>query len=330
MGAEEVIESGGLTLCLEQSQFGPRIPFVYDEGPHNWLAWVLNEALQGGVPGFVAAVERRELTGNRAVTARPADADDDLAKAAIAWRELTGGELGDDVYAVSVTWTGKALFMPRAVLLDLVRRLEAMRAAAEKPPAPWLFLLNVINHEPHPDEQGWLVELEARAAEFDKLTRGASDLDPSVAARRRLLLFELEEYGLLTFHAGEHRATWLERWRLPTLLGYQQATLAIRRYWDTLARLNRIDSPPSVPTLLSVRSVLGAAVSVDWFRGAVPTPSGWDADDWLAFCERSLQDAGLGEHYSGELFIHQGGFRGVIAWRRDDGVHPSVVSARLR
>jgi hypothetical protein len=111
---------------------------------------------------------------------------------------------------------------------------------------------------------------------------------------------------------------------LPTLLGFQRATLAIGRYWRSDARAKRLGEAPATD------SVLGAAVSVDWFRDEVATPDGWDADDWLAFCERSLRDATLGDGGGGELYIHQGAFRGVIKWRRDDGTHAAVVSARVR
>lgn len=316
---------GGLEVPIEDTPFGPRATSGGDDALDR-LQWIVNAALEGELPGLAESIEHREPCDDGAIFACPVEPGEDLTEARAAWRARTGGELGDDVYCLALRWRGPDFYLPRAVLAGVIRELEARRAAAPKPPSPWLFTLQAIHHDPHPDEALALRELEARARDVDALAARPGDVEhrATVAAKRRLLLAELEPYGILSGPMGLHRVRWLERWALPTLLGYQHAALAIGFYWSSEARRGRIGPPPQVP------SVLGATVSVDWFRRPAPVPAKWDADDWLAFCERTLLDARLGDAYDGDIFVHQGGLRVSIAWRRDDGVHAAVVRAAGR
>ena len=117
---------------------------------------------------------------------------------------------------------------------------------------------------------------------------------------------------------------WLAEWQLPTLLGFQRAAIAIGEYWSSAPRRRRIGPPPNVG------SVMGASVSVDYFRTPSLAPSTWEPDDWLAFCERAVLEADLADAYEGELFIHAGETRAAVYFRRDDGRHPAVVRADPR
>jgi len=323
MGSEIVV--GGLHVPLEQTPFGPRVVSDGDDDLEV-LRWLVNSALYGDIRGLADSIERGESRSDGTAYARPAQRSDDIAAAKIDWEERTGHELGNDVYAVGVQWRGRNVYLPRPVLVGLIRQLEAMAVAAPKPPGPWLFALNAIHYDPDPSEEATVRALEAHAAQFDRLasTRGDLEHEATIAAKRRFLLAELEQYGMLTGPMGHHRARWLELWHFPTLLGYQRAAISIGEYWSSQARRIRIGPPPVVA------SVLGANVSVDWFRFPVPTPPEWTGDDWLAFCERSLIDTPEGPGQDGELFVHQNGRRFTIVWRRDDAVHPAVVRASAR
>ena len=316
---------GGLRVPLEQTPFGPRVAADHDEDL-DLLRWVVNSALDGELHGLAESIERGESRSDGTAWARPLDPRDDIATARERWRARTGGSLSDDAVAVGVQWRGREFVLPRRVLAELVRRLTAMSHDTPKPPGPWLFTPAAMYHEPAPDEEHAVRQLETRAEAFDTLASRAVDVGQLavVAAKRRLLLAELEQYGILTGPAGRHRARWLEAWGLPTLLSYQRAAIAIGVYWSSGPRRERIGPPPVAA------SVLGASVSVDWFRYPVPTPHDWDADDWLAFCERTLLDSRDDDAQEGEIFVHRNEGRFSIRWRRDDAVHRCVVHATAR
>lgn len=326
MDPGEAMKVLGFEIPIKDTPFGPRVAASDDDDTLDRVQWAVNAALDGDLPGLIESLERGEARDDDAIFLRPAGPEDDLAAAGATWRARTGTELGDDVYCIALRWRWPAFFLPRQVLIKAIRRLEALRAAAPKPPPPWLFQPKAIHRDPHPDEEAALRALEPRAAALDALAALRGDLEhaATVAAKRRFLLVEIEEYGILTGPMGLHRAAWLERWGLPTLLAYQRAVVDIGRYWASAPRRARVGPPPLVP------SVLGTGVSPDWFRLPGPTPPGWDPDDWLAFCERALLDADLGDAYEGEIFIHQSGGRFSIRWRRDDAVNPWVVAATAR
>lgn len=322
----EVVEIGGLVVPLSPTPFGPIVALGKGGDDIDLLRWVVNAALEGELPGLAESVERGETRSDGTATARPVANDDDVAEARAAWRERTGHDLGDDAYAVGVQWRGRSFILPRAVLAGLVRRLEALRTATPKPPPPWLFAMLAPSADPHPSEELLLRSLETRAAEVDAWlqSRREHQGDPQVAVKRRMLLAELEAYGILTGPMGHHRERWLVQWQLPTLLGYQRAAIAIGEYWSSGPRRLRIGPPPNVG------SVVGASVSVDYFRTPSEAPPSWDPNDWLAFCERALLDAPSTDGYDGELFIHTGETRCAVHFRRDDGQHPAVVRAIAR
>ncbi|MEO7094095.1 MAG: hypothetical protein ABI175_12650, partial [Polyangiales bacterium] len=119
------------------------------------------------------------------------------------------------------------------------------------------------------DEESLMRTIEADAVDADRL---ASLGGPTGATKRRFLLAELAGYGLLKVAHGDTRTTWLERWQLPFLLGFQRAALALGAYARSSARARRLGDDTQEPS-----------VSVDWFRLGVATAEGWDPDDWLAF-----------------------------------------------
>ncbi len=326
MGAE-VIEIAGLRFRLWPTPDG-LVPLVEKKSVIQPLTVLFDSVTHESLSDFIGAIESGREIEYQSVYVWPVAPDEDLQGAADIWRELTGNPLGDDLYGVQTRW-GHPLYVPRAVLLEVAGAFVALRAGtitpsdlaprdaeSSDPPSPWLFRREAIRDEPHPDEESLMRIVESAAVEDDRL---ASLGGATGAAKRRFLRAHLSSYGLLEVAHGDARTTCLERWQLPLLLGFQRAALVLGEYARSSARARRLGDDTQEPS-----------VSVDWFRLGVATPEGWDADDWLAFCERSFRDATIGDGYSGELYIHQGDFRCVVQWCRDDAVHPVVVSARLR
>src|SRR5690349_11734651 len=101
MGSK-MIMVGGLCVPLEDTPFGPRPIGDDSDSGLDWLQWVVNAALYGDLPGLTDAVEHGKACDDGTVFARPAVDDDDIISARKAWHNRTGGELGDDVYVLSV------------------------------------------------------------------------------------------------------------------------------------------------------------------------------------------------------------------------------------
>jgi hypothetical protein len=185
---------------------------------------------------------------------------------------------------------------------------------------PRLFVAGSTALQPVPGEDELLANLEARAAELDAMARArtpSSVADES--ARRRVLLLDLEGYGLLEPSNATRKLTWLGRWSLPLLADYRRAAELLRRYLDSPERARRVNAT-------GAPSLVGAPVSLDWFRLRHDDPGDEASFARLAELEAAARPATLvgGE---GDLFVPLDGRMYKVHWRMDDGSHAALVSA---
>jgi hypothetical protein len=171
--------------------------------------------------------------------------------------------------------------------------------------------------------------LEEEAAALERLT-GETETDESMA-KLRALLVQLDATGFFAPHLCDQSsgasADALRRFGCPLVASYVEAGCAVRAYLASRARFDRLGGGlPSLGEDGAVH-VVGAPVSVDWFRrrrarGAVDDLELLAAAEELlhAYRERLSGDA------VGELIRHDGSGVRTLRWRRDDGTTPAVVS----
>lgn len=162
--------------------------------------------------------------------------------------------------------------------------------------------------------------LELRAHELDAMTVAAVTVEARAAeaARRRVLLIELETAGLLDrAHRAASRQE-LARLSLPVLIGYHDAAGRLLDYLDGEVRQRVIE--PATPC-----AVRGAPVSLDWFRlRASQPPPDHDLDEWTALGEWLL--AGFAVDGQEGVFGSQLGAHWYrVVWRADDGYRPALL-----
>jgi hypothetical protein len=294
-----VLRAGGIALPLEQTSDGPIVSTSADPelAP---LAWVLNAAATRRLPNLREAVAAGEDAVVQGLYATRPDPYEDHAAAAATWRRLSGRDPGDDAYTVGTTFSGPGLLVPRDALLEMLDALERARTGDSPPPGP---------------EE--LDELERRAAELDAAPAPRSAEDAGTqSGTRRFLLLALDHAGVL----GEQPPDGLDE--RPALAGYRDAAAELRRYLASEERRSLVaGAPPS--------GVLGAAVSLDWFRHPSPRPNPLERPfHWLAAGEAALRAAQLdGRSGAGEVFVRRGSDWWIFDWRRDDGVTPALVRA---
>jgi FAD/FMN-containing dehydrogenase len=320
------INIAGLDILLEETPSGPVL-----SNKDQWLeplAWVVNVILSW--PHARGAIDALERGGGLIVqglfVTRPEPDDPYVEEAKANWREWTGRDAGEDIYVVGTTFIKHEVVIPRPALVELLNRLyEQRRPAPPLPPAPWLFRVNPISRDPCEGEEEIMRGLERRAAELDASAKEAAesesvDLAATVSARRRFLLLDLNAAGL--FHEALERSkrVWLDEWGLHTLLGYFEAALKLVAYFSSADR--RLYLPGAGP-----EPVLGARVSVDWYRLDGAPPRGFRPEQWLGYCESILIDAKSTGGGGGDIFVHHGELRYRLHWRKDDGVTPALVSA---
>jgi hypothetical protein len=289
-----VLNAGGVRLPLEQAADGPMVSTRADPDVEP-LAWVLNAAVTGMLPGLREAVAAGKDEVVQGLFAARPDPVESHEAAAAAWRRLSGREPGDDAYVVGTTFSDRTVLVPRAALLELLDALERLRAGED-------------GGLPH----GELDELERRAAELERAA------DPAAAsAERRFLLLALDQAGVL----GEDPPAGVAQ--RPLLAGYRDAAAELRRYLASEERRSLVAAPPPP-------GVLGAPVSLDWFRHPSPRPNPLERPfHWLAAGEAALRAAQPDERAgAGEVFVRRGPEWWIFDWRRDDGVTPALVGAR--
>ncbi|MDC0741691.1 hypothetical protein [Polyangium mundeleinium] len=238
------------------------------------------------------------------------------------WRILTGKTFdANDAWGVASTFLGPGMILPGTTLLRLIRALRELNGElpktaepAREPPVESPFETLDLDE---------VVELERSAVELDDVARkvGKTGAEEGCESAGRSQLFvSLDVYGFLGTDGYAEKHAWLEAHGLGTLLGYHDAAEALRRY------LRDPERKHFLPEAAEDEEVVGAWVSVDWFRLGVPTPPGMSPVSWLARCERFLRDYDPESFESPfSLSMKIGSETYEVEWRRDHHQKPSVV-----
>jgi len=311
----------GLAFDLRETQLGP----ILKGGTplSEPLAWVVNSAFNGAIPDLLDALKRGDNTGRGGVfLVRPLP-EHDVQKERANWRELTGNDPGNDVYLLGTSFLEVSLLAPRSTLIRIIETLGRMRAETQQP-LPSLFRGEPVWEVPAEGEQELIAELEQQLHEFKELeAKEATDDERSqLSAKRRFLLLDLSAAGLLDNKHWTAKSVWLEKWGFGNLRDFYRAVLRIIEYFASDERREFIPSAGAEP-------VLGADVSVDFFRFEHTPPAGIPSFRWVAFCEDVFRSSEVGDVAEGEVFtkIDEGWVR--ILWRRDDGKTPAMYAAQL-
>ncbi|WP_437311336.1 hypothetical protein [Sorangium sp. So ce388] len=306
-----------LPLCVSEGEITLYLPA---RAPFAPLSLLLSWAQRGAFGDFRAKVERGEDLGAQEISlTRPEPERRALAERR--WQAWTGLPPSDDLYLVQAGYIEHPVSITRAALLSLHDQLDALNRAYRAggpgpmpdpdlpaPPEPDRFQLHLA--------EGIARDLDTLDAEITPDNAGAA------AAKRRVLLVDLERLGLLDEALRARNDAAVEALWFPTLRGYLEAAFAI---FDYLKSPERRAAMPSAPPFL----IVGGPVSLDWFRLGPPIPPRSSPHLFLAFCEDTLTLENLVSPFP----LGQGDFlciaehRYRIAWRKDDGVHPALLSA---
>jgi hypothetical protein len=315
----------GISLALVPTAGGPAVGT--QEPDMESLAWVVNSAVTGGFPQLA---DRDEAVVQGLYVVRP-DHDEDLSEARRRWREWTGSEPDEDSYVVGTTFTRSQVLVPRRALQEIISALQALRqqGAAKSPTEPDDNDQQATQNQPESDleidtqvDEDWLRELEERAVtlatlEQDEQTQGTV---ATASAKRRFLLLELDEVGLLSESRFQELHQRLEQLHLPMLIAYHTAAMELNAYFRSPERKRYFPDVDAQP-------ILHAPVSLDWFRLHVPAPEVYSPYDWLAFCESVFR---MNDNYTrgeGEVYTQLGNQWYRLRWRKDDGVTPVLLSS---
>ncbi len=312
-GAPDRLQLAGLELPIVDTPLGPRIS---PEGELAGLAIVVNGFLNGALPQLWDGVVRQEPVSVSDVHAEPLPEAIDPAASLEPWRRISGSSLAEDPVLVGIP--GEEFVLPRVALLtilDQMQQLNARGAAQMRDAAtdlPGEVLARAVANRPGaPGRAEELARLEARARELDAMTEPAE-----AAARRRALLIELDGAGVLS--GRPEVAEELDELQLPALLSYQRAA---RRLLDYLVSPER---GALVPDAIA-EPVLGARVSVDFFRGGPRVAPGRTEHGWAALGEAMLVAATPGPTVEGQFYSQWDGRWYDVRWRRDDGNTPALL-----
>ncbi len=325
----DTLNIAGLSLVLRSTPDGPLLSTK--NGEWEPLAWVINAALTGNFPQLADALERGAdavVQGLYAVRPNPLDS---MAEVKARWKAATGTDVGDDFYVVGTTFIRDEVVISRNVLQEILSTLQLLRKRSAQPGVseqsslpspPWLFRPDPFYPDPAGSEEVILQDLEERAVALDALAQGPKTVETAAtaAAKRRFLLVELAAAGLLSDAHSQQKLSWLKIWNLPTLSGYYDAALELLSYFRSPERQHYIPGVGAEP-------ILGARVSVDWFRLGVPTPGEYHPYMWLGYCESIFREASLVEGGEGDMFtrIDEKWYR--FHWRKDDGTTPVLLTA---
>jgi hypothetical protein len=157
---------------------------------------------------------------------------------------------------------------------------------------------------------------------MDKLDRGArrlpepyedERLDAQIAAKRRMLLFELDVAGVLAVAGASEMRARLVAMGLENAVAYHDAAMAMHRYLGSPARERLVGRP--VPA-----DILECDVSLDWFR--LPTryvPEGISPAEWLALCELYYGRDVPANQRAGRRFLRLEGRMHQLLYRMEAG-----------
>lgn len=211
---EAVLNVNNLSLPLIGTPVGPAL--ATKNKSLESIAWLVNSALGNNLSHFTESLARGDdiFLQHPFIAVRPTS-DNDLEPARAQWRELTGSELGEDVYRIGSRVTDEVV-LPRQTLLELVQTLHQLRAEFPTPPFPWLFRRDSYEMAPADGEKELICDLEKRAAASQQNAAQTS-------AEQQALLQELAEAGLFSEAYFKEKQHYLERWQCPTLLRYGKA-----------------------------------------------------------------------------------------------------------
>jgi hypothetical protein len=309
--------------------------------PFEPLGWVVNQWAYGDFPELLDKVRSGEFVAREGFGANPVSSADVEPAWREVWRTVSGDAALDEPVVVSSVMVYEPFVLPRTALVDILEKLGVLREAWAKDPqqpdprasppaasspaaARQLFRSDPTGAEPSEVEPVLLADTEQLAIALDALAAAATTAEQlaDVAVRRRVLLDELEASGILDAERAADKRSYLERWKLVTLVGYLDAAGQLSAYYaGTLRAGYQVPAPPT--------RLLDGHVSLDWFRARVATPAGATPDGWLAFCEGVLVD-NAPSSAAGEILSKTAGRWYVIRYRVEARQHPVVVSARER
>jgi hypothetical protein len=302
-GVPHQLEVSGLELPIVDTSLGPRIS---PEGELAGLAIVVNAFLNGALPQLWDGVIRHEEVSVADVHANPLPTAADPVASLEPWRRLSRSGVTEEPVVVGTA--DEEFVLPRAALIDILDRMEQLNAGASKqasdPPGEVLARA-VANRPGAPGRAEELRRLETRARQLDAMTDPAES-----AARRRTLLIELDGAGLLS--GRPEVADELNELGLATLLAYHHAARALLDYLTSPERREGVPDALAEP-------VLGARVSLDFFRDGPRVPPGRSRHGWTALGEALLVAASPDPTVEGMFYSQWDGRWYEVRWRRDDG-----------
>jgi len=242
-----VLTVNNLTLPLKWTPTGPLLST--EDKYLEPIAWIINPAVTGRIPDFADQLARGEdISMVHRFAARP-EPDELLPQDQARWKELTGSELGEDVYMVGTTFITHEVILPRQTLQEIFQALLKKRAEFPEPPFPWLFRLHPYHLTPTEGEEVLLGELEKRAV---ALKRSTQETVAEISHKRKELLHDLENVGLFSEEYAEEKQLWLEVWQYSTLLFYYQGYINylkhIRQAWSV------VEPEPVLDATISIRA----------------------------------------------------------------------------
>jgi hypothetical protein len=249
--------------------------------------------------------------------------------AAQLWQQLTGSELGDDIYLIN--WHSEELIVPRRALLEIIYALRELR---QKYPSPWeiwsLAQQEELKSQPDESGPGLFAEKTKHPYAFDGERHHLSDVEEiiddlefwladepktattegKITAERLTLLIELELSGLLNNQYWQEKLSYLQKWELDKLEDYYKAALKLIAYANSSERQQAIPNAEPLP-------IRGGAISLDWFRQPLPLPSGLTDFEWLAMCEAGWLR--LNPKPRTRFYLNYNHRRYIILLRNEDG-----------
>jgi hypothetical protein len=226
-----------------------------------------------------------------------------------------------DGVRLRVTRDGASVTVGRRAFEEAIEGCSRRRA----PSGTWIFADAPVGPLPAPAEEEMVRDLEARALELDALAASRGDA-ATIAAKRRVVLVELDHHGLLSVVGASRRLTLLDRWGLPVLAGYQRAALTAWAYYRSDLRLGDLGCAPP-------NRLLEGPFSIDWFRHPPAPPSRWTFERLTISSEAIFEKYHYGhkrlEAQAGNYLWHSGKIHGQYWWRKDLPHAPVLWTARV-
>jgi hypothetical protein len=207
--------------------------------------------------------------------------------------------------------------VPREQLVAVVRGALERRLAGE---TSWLFRRPPVAPVANEGDRVFLAGLEPRVAAFDDAVRARALDEATESARRRLLLAQLAEGGLLDEALLVEKLYWLRAFAFPALARVAAAALELWAYHRSPERRRIVGRDPP-------GELVSGALSLDWATAAADPPPGFSRLEWWAVAERELLAfAGL-PPARGKLHLSQGPIRAELRYRPEDGTRLALYEA---